>query len=160
MRRRNLVLCTPGLLLAGCAVLPARDPLRVQLAALDPMESQGLELRFLCKLRVQNPNDVAIDFHGVAIDMLVRGQPFASGVSEVGGTVPAYGEALVPLPLTVPAMNIARIAFGLILEDGSRRLDYVIHGKLGGGLFPWRFEASGAIDFLGGGAIGLPSMRT
>jgi LEA14-like dessication related protein len=160
MRRRHLMLCAPGLLLAGCAAMPARDALRVNVVALDAMESEALELRLLCKLRVQNPNDVVIEYRGVAIDMLVRGQPFASGVSEAAGMVPAYGETLVFLPVTVPALNIARMAFGLIREDGPRRLDYLVRGKFGGGLFPWRFEASGTIDFLEDGGIRVPSERT
>lgn len=152
MYRRLLLRCTPALLLAGCAALPGRDPVRVQLAGLDPLQSEGLELRFLCRLRVQNPNDFAIDYNGLALDLRVRGQHFASGVSDARGTVPAYGEAVVALPVTVSAVNIARLVINMATGQESRRVDYVMTGKLGGGPFgTMRFESSGEMTLPGTG---------
>lgn len=150
MHRRHLLLAPPALLLAGCATLPGRDPVRVQLAGLDPLEGEGLELRFLCRLRVQNPNDTPIDFRGVALDLRVRGSLFASGVSDASGTVPAFGEAVVQLPVTVSAINMARVVIGFAMGDGPRKVDYVMTGKLGGGPFgTMRFESSGELTLPG-----------
>lgn len=150
MNRRHAVLAAPALLLAGCAGFPGRDPVRVQLAGLDPLEGEGLEMRFLCRLRVQNPNDAAIRFSGVAIDLQVRGHPFASGVSDEAGTVPAFGEALVSVPLSVSAVSMARLAIGLAMGNEPRRFDYVMNGKLGGGPFgTLRFESRGELSLPG-----------
>lgn len=150
MKRRVALLGAPLFLLAGCAALPGRDPVRVQLAGLDPLQSEGLELRFLCRLRVQNPNDTPVDYNGLALDLRVRGQHFASGVSDARGTVPAFGEAVVSLPITVSAVNIARLVIGMATGQESRRLDYVMTGKLGGGPFgTMRFESSGEMTLPG-----------
>src|SRR4051812_21181666 len=46
-----------ALTLNGCAGLFGADPLRVSVAGIEPIASQGLEIRFNVKLRVQNPND-------------------------------------------------------------------------------------------------------
>jgi hypothetical protein len=43
--------------LAACAMLPAREPLQVNVAEVESLDGQGLEWRMLVKLRVQNPND-------------------------------------------------------------------------------------------------------
>lgn len=152
MHRRHLLLAAPTLLLAGCAALPGRDPVRVQLAGLDPLESEGLELRFLCRLRVQNPNDTAIDYRGVAVDLRVRGSPFASGVSDAAGTIPAFGEAVVQIPITISAINMARVVIGFAMGEGPRKVDYVMNGKLGGGPFgTQRFTSSGELTLPGTG---------
>src|SRR4029450_3954606 len=43
--------------LTGCAGIGLREPLRVSLAGLEPLSGEGLEARFVAKIRVQNPND-------------------------------------------------------------------------------------------------------
>jgi len=74
--------------LQGCAIFQRSDPLQVTVAGIEPMEGQGqgLELRLLVKLRVQNPNDAPIDYNGVAVEMIVQGKTFATGVSDASGT--------------------------------------------------------------------------
>lgn len=130
--RRGLLLAA-GALLAGCASLSGRDPLRVELAGIEPLSSEGLELRLAIKLRVQNPNDAAIGFDGAALDLEVDGRTLASGVTDQGGNVPRFGEALVTIPVTVSAWNALRQA--MRLADGSPResLPVVLRGKLAGG---------------------------
>ncbi|HSN70692.1 MAG TPA: LEA type 2 family protein, partial [Steroidobacteraceae bacterium] len=75
-------------LLVGCTAMQVRDPPQVTVAGIEPLPGEGMELRMLVKLRVQNPNDVAIDFNGVALEMDVLGKTFATGVSDQGGTIP------------------------------------------------------------------------
>src|SRR5690606_6714307 len=90
VRLLAITLVTLGL--AACAAFSPRDPLIVQVAGIQPLTGEGLELRMLVKLRVQNPNDVAIDYHGVALDLEVNGRRLASGVSDQQGSVPRFGE--------------------------------------------------------------------
>ena len=82
-------------LAAGCAGLPGRDPLRVAVVGIDALDGQGLELRLAIKLRVQNPNDSAVEFDGAALELEVNGKPLATGVSDQRGSVPRYGEAVL-----------------------------------------------------------------
>jgi LEA14-like dessication related protein len=138
--RRAALLCLPALL-AGCAAFPGQEPLRVKVVDLQAMEGEALELRFLCVLRVQNPNDAPVSFNGVSLDLQVRGKPFASGVSDTSGTVPRFGELLVSVPLTASALDLARLAIGLFAGDDAPRVDYVVRGSLGS----TRFEASGEL---------------
>jgi len=60
--------------LGACAAFSPRDPLNVQVAGIQPLQGEGLEVRFLVKLRLQNPNDGAIDYNGVALDLEVNGR--------------------------------------------------------------------------------------
>ena len=93
-----------GLLLAcavltgGCASLAHRDPLNVTVAGIESLPGEGMELRLLVKLRVQNPNDAPVEYDGVAVDLDVQGRSFASGVSAETGVVPGFGEAVVSVP--------------------------------------------------------------
>src|SRR5215813_4447727 len=78
-------------LLGGCSSLQTKDPPQVTVAGIEPLQGQGMELRLLVKLRVQNPNDAPIEYRGVALTMDVQGKTLASGVSNSTGTVPRFG---------------------------------------------------------------------
>ncbi|WP_244817011.1 LEA type 2 family protein [Caballeronia sp. Lep1P3] len=144
------------LALSGCAGLLTRDAPRVNVAGIEPLEGQGLEMRFAVKLRVQNPNDTPIDFDGVALDLDVNGRAFASGVSPQRGTIPRFGEAVVSVPVTVSAWSVARQALGFASGDAVTKVSYVARGRLAGGPFGGaRFSDQGTIDFpTGSGAFG------
>jgi hypothetical protein len=143
MQRRHALLCLPALCLAGCATLPGRDPLSVQVVDLEPAEDrESLEARFLCVLRVQNPNDTPLDFSGVSLDLHVRGNPFGSGVADLTGTVPRFGEVLLRVPVSVSAFNIARVGIGLFMDNSQAlKVDYVARGRIGSE----RFESHGEL---------------
>ncbi|WP_143808873.1 LEA type 2 family protein [Paraburkholderia susongensis] len=138
-----------ALTLPGCAGLLGGDPLRVSVAGIEPLPSQGLEMRFNLKLRVQNPNDSAVSFSGVSLDLELNGKPFASGVSDQGGTVPRFGETLITVPLTVPAFSAVRQAFAFAGATQSGQIPYVLRGKLAGGLI-------GTTRFVDQGTLSLP----
>ncbi|SAK74415.1 LEA type 2 family protein [Caballeronia ptereochthonis] len=143
------------LALDGCAGFFNRDAMRVAVAGIEPLEGQGLEMRFAVKLRVQNPNDSPIDFDGVALDLDLNGRPFASGVSDQRGTVPRFGETVLSVPVTVSAFSVARQAFGFATGDAVSKVSYAVRGKLAGGPFGGaRFADSGYIDLPAGGAPG------
>jgi hypothetical protein len=48
---------------------------------IEPLPGEGLELRMAVKLRLRNPNDIAIDYSGVALDE-VDSRSLASGISD------------------------------------------------------------------------------
>jgi LEA14-like dessication related protein len=136
-----------ALLVAACATMG--DPIRVQVVGLEPLQGQGMELRFAAKLRVQNPNEAPIDYDGIAVDLEVRGSAFASGVSDARGTIPRYGETVVTVPVTVSAFAMVRQAIGFASGDRSK-IDYVLRGKVGGSTFgAVRFESRGELELPG-----------
>jgi LEA14-like dessication related protein len=138
------------LLVTACATFG--DPLRVQVVGIEPLEGQGMEVRFAAKLRVQNPNEAPIDYDGVAIDLQVRGSAFASGVSDARGTIPRYGETVLTVPVTVSAFAIVRQALGFASGDRSK-IDYDLRGKIGGSTFgSVRFESKGVLELPTGAA--------
>jgi len=150
-RRRWLALTLPALALGGCSSLPFGDPPRVNLVGLQSLPGEGLELRFMAKLRLQNPNSQLLDYEGVSLELDLRGQTFASGVAPLAGQVPGYGEALLEVPVSVSGFTIARQILDLIRQasaggDRIERVSYALRGKLGGGLGGMRFENSGEID--------------
>ena len=151
-RRRALQWLPIVALTAGCATM-GRDPVQVQVVGVEPLDGEGMELRFLCKLRVQNPNDTPIEFNGIYLDLQVRGSSLATGVSDATGTVPRFGEVVVEVPVTASAFRIVRQAIGLYTSGDTSRIDYVLKGKIGGSLFGTvRFESRGELTLPGGSA--------
>ena len=145
MTSRHLAWAMALLCLAGCATISGRDPLQVTVAGIEPLPGEGLELRLLAKLRVQNPNDSPIEYRGVYVKIELQGKTFATGVSGASGTVPAFGESVIDVPVTASAMRMAHQVFGVVRGGGPpEKLEYSMTGKLSGGAFGTRrFEASG-----------------
>lgn len=135
---------TAALLLAGCAALRPQDPLQVTVAGIEPLQGQGLELRLNVKLRVQNPNGDAVAYDGVAVEMDVQGKTFATGVADVAGSVPRFGESIIIVPVTISAFRMARQVMGAMHSGGLDRIDYEMKGKLGSGFSTRRFATKGS----------------
>ncbi len=97
---RRIALIALLLALGACSSLfGTRDPLRIDLVGLEPATGQGMEARFTVKLRVQNPNDQAIDYNGIALDLSVNGQPLARGVGDARRQGPRGGETVISVPV-------------------------------------------------------------
>ena len=144
MQRSLLLLAFVALGLCGCATLSNRDPLQVTVAGIEPLKGEGLELRLMVKLRVQNPNDSPIDYDGAYVKVEVQDRTFATGVSDESGSVPRFGEAVINVPLTVSMFRMARQVMGM--RDGKpvEQIRYSMSGKLSGSTFgSQRFESKG-----------------
>jgi LEA14-like dessication related protein len=134
------------MLLQGCAT---RDPLKVTVAGIEPLQGQGqgMELRMMVKLRVQNPNDTPVDYNGVALEMEVQGKSFASGVSDEVGSVPRFGETVISVPVTVAAFQMVRQVFALFQGGDPSKIQYEMKGKLSGsGFGASRFSSKGEFE--------------
>jgi LEA14-like dessication related protein len=149
MRLARLLLLSLALLMSACAGLAMRDPVNVDVVGIEPLPGQGMEGRFLVKLRIQNPNEQPVDFDGVYVELEVRGMRLASGVSDERGTVPRFGESVLAVPVTVPVTAMVRQALGFASGDRSR-VDYLLRGKLAGPGF-------GGVRFESRGELALPS---
>ena len=144
---RSWLAVATAVVMAACSALPTRDPPMVTVAGIQPLQGQGLEMRMLVKLRVQNPNDAQIDYNGVSLKLDVQGKTLASGVSDQAGSVPRFGEAVIEVPVTISAMNIARQVMGAMGGKPIEKVDYVMNGKLNGSLFSTvRFKSAGTLD--------------
>ncbi len=104
----------------------------------------------LVKLRIQNPNDLPLDFNGVSVQMDVQGKRFATGVSDVGGSIPRFGETIVDVPVSISVFGIARQAFGIVTTEYRGKLAYEMTGKLAGPAF-------NSIRFTSKGEFTLPA---
>lgn len=165
MQRRHLLNRLVGVAavagaLAGCAGFPGREPLRVELVDVAQIPGEAMELRLAVKLRVQNPNDAAVDFQGVSLTLDVRGASFASGVSPEAGSVPGFGERVITVPVSIGAFAAARQVLGLV-TDQRPKLDYVMRGRLGGAgiVGGHTFESSGVLELPAGFGASAPPGR-
>ncbi len=124
--------------LSACATWPNRDPLMIDIAGIESLPGEGMELRLLVKVRVQNPNDTAVEYSGVALKLDLNDIRLASGVSDDIGTVPRYGESVFEVPMTISAFDMARHVLALTSATGRNDVSYRVEGKLQGGLFGTR----------------------
>lgn len=154
--RRAAVLALPALVAAvlvpGCASLVRRDPPRINVVGIDPLPGEGMEVRMAVKLRVQNPGDSTIEFDGVALELDVNDKLFATGVSDIQGSVPRFGEILIAVPVSVSALAVLRQALGVIEHGAVAEVPYVLRGRFGGG-------ALGGLRFSDSGVLALPEVR-
>ena len=151
--RRLLIALLPLAVLVGCATTPTRTGMRVNIASVERIEGGTMELRFIARLRVQNPNDGPVEFTGATADLQLNGKTIGTGVSDGRGSVPRLGETFVLIPITVSALGDVRQAIGLYGAP-DRRLDSVLKGRLVGSSFDeLRFEWRGEL------AMPLPNGR-
>lgn len=149
-RRALLVLLAVGLLLSGgCASFQYPEPVNVIIAGVEPLKGEGLEVRMLVRLRIQNPNNSPLEYSGLSVQVDVEGKRFATGVSNAGGSVPRFGEALVDVPVSISVFGIARQAIGVVTTEYSGKLAYEMTGQLAGPAF-------NSVNFTSKGEFTLP----
>lgn len=125
-------------ILSACANLPNRDPLFVDVAGIEPLPGEGMELNLAVRIRVQNPNDAPVEYSGLALALDINGRNLASGVSDDVGIVPRYGERVLTIPVTISAFDVARQILGFMSTDDPSEVRYRVRGKLEGGLLRTR----------------------
>lgn len=146
-RRAFLLVAVALGALGGCASLPHQDPIQVTVAGIESLPGEGMEVRMLVKLRVQNPNQAPIDYSGTYVKLDVLDRTFASGVSSEAGTVPGFGESVIAVPVTVSVLRMVRQVVGILDGQPVERISYAMSGKLDGGLFGTRrFTARGDFE--------------
>jgi hypothetical protein len=140
-----------ALILAACAGMPGREPVHVTVAGIEGLPSEGMEMRLLVKLRVQNPSDAPIEYDGAYLRMEVLDKTFATGVSNERGTVPRFGDALVNVPVTISTISFGLNLLGMFASGVGPpgRINYRMEGKLNGPLF-------GSSSFQAAGEFALP----
>ncbi len=146
---RYLALAAASMALTGCASLTGAEAVRVNVVGLEPLPGELMEARMAVKLRVQNPGDTAVDYDGISVELDVRGNSFASGVSPEKGSIPRFGEVLISVPVSVSALAVLRQVAGVASGNSSNRIEYALRGRLAGSGF-------GGVRFSSNGEIELP----
>jgi hypothetical protein len=96
---------------------------------------------------LQNPNETAVEYNGVALELDVNSRLLASGVSDQQGSIGRFSEAVLVVPVSVSAFAAIRQAVGLTQSQRLDNLPYTLRGKLAGGVFgTMRFEDSGTLS--------------
>lgn len=136
------------LVLAGCAsVGPYRDPPRVSLVNVIPMEMTLFEQRYRLTLRIQNPNDVALPVDGMDYAVEINDHKFADGVHNQHFRVPAYGEQVIDVVVNSTLLNVLQQVRDQ--QAGPRdKLSWKLSGGLGvpGHFGKLPFEYTGSLD--------------
>lgn len=136
-----------ALLLSGCATLGrGLEPPQILLQQVRVVSVGFLSQEFALKVRVQNPNDLALPVSGLRYTLEIDGREIGSGMSPEPFTVPALGETDVNLALTTEAVRLV----GLLSEWGRTRpgtLPYALRGEVRLKRLPrtLRFEREGSV---------------
>ena len=154
---RCLILLTAAAVtLAGCAIFKRTNPPQVTVAGIEPATSgasEDLEARMQLRLRVQNPNAAPIEYNGIYVELDVQNKRLASGVSNQSGTVPAFGEAVIGVPVELSYLGMAGEAMGLLTGKSLDKVTYKMRGKLNS-------PTSGALPFESQGELNLADVMT
>jgi len=139
------------LALGGCAGMSGRDPVQVSVAGIESLPGEGLEMRMMVKLRVQNPGETPVEYDGVYVKLEVLDKTFATGVSDERGSIPRFGESVIGVPVTVSTLRVALNTLGFVLGDKpAEKVRYKLSGKLAGPSF-------GSTNFQSAGELALPT---
>jgi LEA14-like dessication related protein len=119
-----------AVILGGCAMFhsPLESP-HVTLADLRIVDMTLFEQRYALKIRVQNPNPIALPISGMNFQLDINDTELGRGVSDQSVTIPAHGEAVMEINLV---SNLARV-FDQIrgLEGGGTQgLRYRLTGDI------------------------------
>jgi len=127
---KKLILLLFAFFLGGCATMqPPLEAPHVSLTDLRVLDATLFEQRFALKIRVQNPNPVALPINGMNFRLDINDIELGRGVSDRSVTVPAYGETVFEINLV---SNFARIVNQIrALESGKgQSLRYRLAGGI------------------------------
>lgn len=146
----NYLLLIVLLALSGCATMSSDfDPPKIDLAGIEPVNSESIEPRFLLKLRVVNPNDQALNIKGIYYELSAEGHDLVTGATNAATIVPAYGENIVTLEASTSLMGTIGLFKSLITSTGKMdALHYQLYTKVSvaGMMMPIRKTHEGKLD--------------
>lgn len=147
------------LCLSGCAgIYGLKEDPKISIADIRIQEVKALEGIFLIKLRILNPNEVALDLHGINCDLEINHHHFASGVGDSNQTVPAYGSAIVPVEVYASVLDLISSVADLMHSAGKipskdEPLPYTLQGTVRVGIHGFSkeipFKSTGEISLKG-----------
>lgn len=123
-------LATVFLIMTGCATLSGTtEPPYLSLVSIEPTELTPFEQKYRLAVRVQNPNDHALDISGMSYVLDINGQALLRGVSDESASIPAYGETTLELTGVSTLFGLVR-QLRALQEGKAGSIAYELHGKV------------------------------
>ena len=121
-----------SVLLGACANLGLEefDEPTVELLAIEPLAAQGMEARFLLRLRIVNPNPIALDIDGLAYDVSLRDTKVLSGASNEDVRVEAYSEGEARVEVAAGMLASLALLRDLISNPPDAGIPYRLDAKI------------------------------
>jgi LEA14-like dessication related protein len=118
-----------ALLAAGCVLSSKLEAPSLSIVSVQLTSGTLWEQRLKVRMRVHNPNDLALPVKSLEYTLEVEGQPFASGVSDASFVVPALGETEFEMSMTtnVTGTLVKLLAGG---PDALESVAYHLRGKV------------------------------
>ncbi len=131
-------------LAAGCGAAVAMEPPSVAIASIDHVSMRGQQARLDVTLSVHNSNGIDVPLHALRFRCSFDGAEVAQGVDDKPVSLPAGGDALVPVTLDVDAGTLLGVLAAL---PPSGQVDYEIQGDAEIGLTMLRvpFDHRGSV---------------
>jgi LEA14-like dessication related protein len=141
-----------SLSLSGCFSLPKdfnslKEP-KVSLAGLTIKDLNPFKPRFLVRLAVENPNDLAVNLDGGEVALALNGEPVAAGISRSALTLEKFGTSKMDVEVVADTLGVLQQILRL---QSKPTVDYAVTGHLNVlnwlgplGKLPFSFE--GAVD--------------
>lgn len=121
---RHALAALAALGLGACASMTSEyDPPKVSIENFRSLPGEASGPRFEVDLRIQNPNEQALDISGIAYDIALQDVDLISGVSNEVPRVAGYSEEVVTLESGLNTIQLVRFLTGL--GTGSRTLDHL-----------------------------------
>jgi len=123
------------LLMGSCAGLSrSLEAPRISLINMTPLTSEGMESTFELKLRLINPNDVALNLKGIDCRLEINDSTIASGVSNQAAELPALGTLVYPVTVYASASDfiilMVRLMAGSHRSPENLELVYDLEGRV------------------------------
>lgn len=106
----------------------------------------------LLRLRVDNPNNIALPINGIDVELILNGHSLAQGLSNQSLSIPRFGSADVEVEVTTTLISLLHQILSL---QNQQKLSYEIAGRLhlprtlNFGRHDFSFQEKGALDLRG-----------
>ena len=110
-------------------MVPGSAGTGIQLVSVAPEQISFSGIRLLCRLRIDNPNDVSLPVRGGQITLEVEGLSIAHGELTDDFTTAARDTVFVNVIVDVDSASSIALAIR-VLGNGERELDYVLAGHV------------------------------
>lgn len=130
--RRSCFVLLACFLLAGCSAMQSdRDPPKLSIDNVRSLPGDGGAPRFEIDLRIQNPNQQALDIAGIAFDITLQDVDLISGVTNEVPVIEGYSEEVVTLESGLNTIQLIRFlaSIGMGKED-MNLLEYRVSVKV------------------------------
>lgn len=123
-----LVFVLVTLSLSACSTMQLQRP-QVSLVEFTPRPITGFEAIFDIKLKVLNPNAVALPLSGMTYEIALNGEPLFRGASADLPTIKAYGEEYIQVSVSTSLLSAPKIILNLA-NKSTRDIHYQFKSKL------------------------------